>query len=216
MKKIFYPFITLISLWMLSCSKKSGSNPAPPPLDSLAALYVGGTLSRLIIIDESSANRRFLELSSGGGPVYRHIIDKSYSFSYIENTFDSRWKVESAVNVVYPAGSGPSSLDNEVVMIHSKKNPSYWLWVAKGGTVSGNEEWYLWSTYVNSARPSTDQYKFKLHQVADQNGVHAYTIESVQKPGWYLHNAGNNLTANGLLLYDHITGSNPKTVFEFH
>ncbi|MFN8250573.1 MAG: hypothetical protein U0V75_01730 [Ferruginibacter sp.] len=216
MNKLFFVIALYSSIFIVSCSKNSGSSTPAANTDSLVALYVGGTLSRLITIDENTTNQRFLEMSTGGGPVYRHLIDKSYPYSYIESTFDSRWKVESASNAVFPAGTGPATLDNEIVMIHSKKNPSYWLWVVKGGTVSGFEEWYLWSNYVNAARPSTDQYKFKLHQVADRNGVHAYTIESVQKPGWYLHNAGHTITANGVLLYDHNTGSAQKTIFEFH
>ena len=88
--------------------------------------------------------------------------------------------------------------------------------MVKGGTVNGNDEWYLWSNYVSATRPTADQYKFKLHQVPDQNGVHAYTVESVLKPGFFLHNSGNTLTANGVSVYDHNTGTEQKTIFEFH
>lgn len=218
MKRVFTVSTILSALLLMAgCSKNSGGNSIQPvTTDSVVGLYIGGTLSRVIIIDESSSKRRFLELGAGGGPVYRHQIDKTYNFSYIETTFDSQWKIENASTAVLPAGTGPSSLDNEIVMIHSKKNTSYWLWVVKGGTVNGYEEWYLWSNYVNANRPTADQYKFKLHQVADQNGVHAYTIESVQKPGWYLCNAGHTITANGVALVDPNSGSTAKAIFEIH
>lgn len=216
MKKLlaFAAIIGIILTASYSCKKSAVPNPPPPPQDSLVALYVGGTLNKMIIIDESATTRRFLEMPDGGGPVYRHQINKSYDFSYIASTFYAKWKIENATTVVFPPGTGPGSLNDEIVMIHSSKFPENWLWVVKGGTVNGKEEWYVWSHYISSGRPNTDQYKFRLHQVSDQNGAHAYTIESVQKPGSYLSNAGHTITANGVLLEEFITNGKPKTIFE--
>jgi hypothetical protein len=213
--------VLLLALLFISgtgCSKK-GSSPNPVNTDSVYALYIGGSLSRIITVEQDASNYKYLWLQGGSGYVYRSDIAKTYSFSQLVQDRDCKWKVQSSTLAVN-GGSGNgtfSSMNNEEVIIRSDKYPNQYWGVMKGSTLNGYEEWRL-TTFYFSTKPSPvpDYLKFKLHQVADQNGVHAFTIESVLKPGFYLNNSGHNILANGVSMVDHTMVSTPKTVFEFH
>lgn len=209
--------ITLFS----GCSKKSAT-PPPPPADNDAIGLTNGTLARVILIDQSATKYKYIWIEPQGNYVYRSDIDKTYSLTQLATDKDCKWKIQRANTSVAGVGSGTGtgtggSLDNEEVIFRSAKNDVQYWGVSKGGTLSGNEEWRL-SNFRFDTKPSPvpDYIRFILHKQTDRNGVHAYTIESKFKPGFYLTNTGHNIVAIGVAVLDGNTSSIAPAIFEFH
>lgn len=215
----YRPFLTfvLFTVLFISCTKKS-SNPPAPPADNDAVGLSSGTLSRVITIDYSATKYKYLWISQGENYVSRTDIDKTYSLTQLASEKDCKWKIQRASTAVAGAGSGGtvSSLDNEEVIFRSAKNDVQYWGVSKGGNVNGNEEWRL-SNFRFDTKPSPvpDYIRFILHKQTDRNGVHAYTIESKYKPGWYLMNTGHTIMAIGVGIFE-ANSSTPAAIFEFH
>ncbi len=79
-----------------------------------------------------------------------------------------------------------------------------WLFA---GFSSNGQEVHLGTTKTNSetADPGGDGYKFFIHKMPDVNGVKTITIESVDKPGYYISTVppGFNYSASQLTLTQH-------------
>lgn len=204
---------------LISCSKKSAAPPPPPPADNDAVGLSTGSLSRIITIDYSATKYKYLWIGQGENYVSRTDIDKTYSFTQLASEKDCKWKVQQASSAVAAAGSGSgtiATMDKQEVIFRSAKNDVQYWGVSKGGDVGGHEEWRL-SNFRFDSKPSPvpDYLRFILHKQPDQNGVHAYTIESKYKPGWYLMNTGHTIMTIGVGIFE-ATSSNPPAVFEFH
>lgn len=202
-----------------SCSKKSAAPPPPPPADNDAVGFSTGNLSRIITIDHSATKYKYLWIGQGENYVSRTDIDKTYSFTQLASEKDCKWRIQQASSAVVAGGSGSgtiTTLDKQEVIFRSAKNDVQYWGVSKGGNVAGNEEWRL-SNFRFDSKPSPvpDYIRFIIHKVPDQNGVHAYTIESKFKPGWYLMNTGHTIMTIGVGIFE-ATSTNPPAVFEFH
>ncbi len=207
--------ILLPILLLTACTKKdsddnnNNNNNGSPQGISLVA----GTLSHIPVIDISTTQYRYLQ-SVGGVAVYRSLTSKPYDFTQLAQDKDCKWKLEYAGTIVYSVGTGPSTLDGQVVAFRNMKKQSEWWGVGTTADTYGNQQYYLSiMDYMTKPNPMPDQIKFKLHYVGVQNGVDAYFIESVLYPGYYLCNEGHTLTANGVVLKN-TAGS--KAIIEFH
>lgn len=218
--RYFSSFCFVLAIILFAgCSKKGSSTPPPPPADNDAIGLSTGTLARVILIDQSATKYKYIWIEPQGTYVYRSDVDKTFSLTQLATDKDCKWKIQRADNTVAAAGSGTggSSLDKEEVIFRSAKNDVQYWGVSKGGTVSGNEEWRL-SNFRFDTKPSPvpDYIRFILHKQTDRNGVHAYTIESKFKPGFYLMNTGHNIVAIGVAVLDANQTNTPPAIFEFH
>lgn len=199
-------------LLLAACSKKGNNDNQNNNGSPIGITLVAGTLSHIPVIDEGT-KFRYLQ-SVTGIAVYRSQTSKPYDFTQLAQDKDCKWKLEYAGSISYAAGTGPSSLDGQVVAFRNNKKLTEWWGVGTTADPYGNPQYFLSLVdYNTKPNPIPDQVKFKLHYVGEQNGVDAYFIESVLYPGYYLCNEGHTLTANGVILKN--TASS-KAIIEFH
>ena len=173
----------MVSLF-LSC-KKNNTHPA-----LLQVPYP----HQWIFTADATADK-YVHLELAGNNMKRSEILKTYSLSQL--TIDRFCEFNVA--------ESKTEFTNELCYtIQFERERKRWLFAGKS---SNGQEMHLGTTKTSSetADPGGDGYKFFIHKMPDVNGVRTVTIESVDKPGYYISTSppGFNYSATQVTLTQH-------------
>ena len=147
----------------------------------------------IFTVDASADEYTHLELA--GNNMKRSNIPKSYSLSQL--TLDRYCEF----NV---AKSKTEFTNKDCFTIQFERQRARWLFA---GNSSNGQEVHLGTTGGGSETedPGGDGYKFFIHEMPNVNGVRTVTIESVDKPGYYISDSppGSGYSATQVVLTQH-------------
>ncbi len=199
MKKILSVLaIPVYVIFFTGCSKNNDNSTAPPSLTSES-----WPQNWVLTIDHDPTTYKYLH--QVGIVINRNNVEKTYSMNALANEKDCNWEVRSE-------GQKNGKTVYSFHLVTDKK--TRWI-IGKTNTPFGDPEWYLGTHYGVTPPSTSDGWLFYLHSMPKQNGNKTYAIESAEKPGWFLHNAGHTLTANGVKLQQ-FADPEKATRFEKH
>lgn len=105
--------------------------------------------------------------------MYRDKVQKSYSLVQLADDENCKFEVSQSRSEY---GS------KDCFVLRLDKNKKLVMGVAQS---TNKQEWHLVAGNTTSTDLS-DNYKFFVHRMPDENGVKTVTLESVEKPGWYI------------------------------
>lgn len=139
----------------------------------------------VLVTDRDSENYNYI-YSNNSQILYKGGVPKSYSIKSLTEEKDCYFQFSPV------AGAG-----NNVFVIRSYQNQDHWWGVYKTNSPFGAEEWYL-GIDEDDDFPDTDEKRFILHFMPNQDGKNTIVIESYSKRGYYLEFLGHTFSGNGL------------------
>lgn len=155
----------------ISCNK---NNEVRPELEEWPQIWI-------FTIDASADKYTYIKLQANN--TMRKDILKSYSLVQLAEDEECEFKVSLS----------RSEAGDVCYKIQLDKNKKRWLFV---GPSSNQQEVHLGVSNGNSEIDppgDSDNYKFRIHDMPDVNGVRTVTIESIEKPGYYISSASPGL-----------------------
>ena len=139
----------------------------------------------VLVTDRDSENYNYI-YSNNSQILYKGGVPKSYSINSLVKEKDCSFQFGPV------SGSG-----NNVFVIRSFQNQNHWWGAYKTNSPFGDEEWYL-GIDEDDATPDSDENRFILHFMPNQDGKNTIVIESYSKRGHYLEFLGHTFSGNGL------------------
>ncbi|MEO5562427.1 MAG: hypothetical protein ABIR18_03310 [Chitinophagaceae bacterium] len=180
-----YKLLFILSLSLLiSCNKK---NSVPPLEETWPQKWI-------LTVDESADKYTYLEVN--GNNMKRSQILKSYSLVLLAEEKNCNFLVSLS-----KSEAGKSCYTMQI-----EKTPTRWMFA---GPSTNQQEVHLGMSGVTGSSTTSpgnsDNYKFFIHFMPRVNDVRTVTIESVEKPGYYISTAspGFNYSPTQAVLTQH-------------